>query len=265
MKAVNYDEVASSYDQRVKFNYLPGTSTALKKLARQSNARHILDLGCGTGRLTIPLARNGHLVMGIDLSGAMLDLAGQKLVREPQAIRESVIFLQSDMVNFDLKQLFDVILVSHNTLHEHPPGEIRRIICQIVQHLAKTGIVYLDLSNPMSYFAHDDGENVWIEDRSFQDPNTGGLLHQRSKVSIDSTNQQVRVLREHKYYEGEAALAIEFERESTYHLLYPHEIELLLTSEGLKLSDLYGGYNKEPVDESCQRLIVVARHRSEAV
>ena len=56
-------------------------------LARRYGPR-LLELACGTGRLTIPLAREGFAVTGLDLSPEMLRIAERKLEREPPEVRE---------------------------------------------------------------------------------------------------------------------------------------------------------------------------------
>lgn len=69
---VNYDAVAGSYDQRARDgSYLRDVTVALQTLARQINARRVLDLGCGTGRSLVGLA--GHArPFGLDYSMGML-------------------------------------------------------------------------------------------------------------------------------------------------------------------------------------------------
>ena len=77
---VNYDVVAPHYDQRTKGGYLEGIGTALQGLARQVRARHILDLGCGTGRSLYRLAGSlqpNPICYGLDFSGGMLTQARQ--------------------------------------------------------------------------------------------------------------------------------------------------------------------------------------------
>ncbi len=72
---VNYDDVAPTYDQRTTGGYLKGISLALQKLARQVNARRLLDLGCGTGRSLRGLAGSVQpalLCYGLDFSSGML-------------------------------------------------------------------------------------------------------------------------------------------------------------------------------------------------
>jgi SAM-dependent methyltransferase len=72
---VDYDSVAPTYDQRTQEGYLQGETEALQDLARQVQARRILDLGCGTGRSLVGLADSlepSPVCYGLDFSAGML-------------------------------------------------------------------------------------------------------------------------------------------------------------------------------------------------
>jgi ubiquinone/menaquinone biosynthesis C-methylase UbiE len=81
-----YQRVADEYDERIPGN---GPSDELFTQAereflssRVSAGRHVLDMGCGTGRFTVPLARSGAVVTGLDISSSMLGVARRKLRAE---------------------------------------------------------------------------------------------------------------------------------------------------------------------------------------
>ena len=54
----------------------------------------ILELACGTGRVALVLAQNGHQVYGIDLSGSMLEQFRSKLAGQPKAVQDRIWFYQ---------------------------------------------------------------------------------------------------------------------------------------------------------------------------
>ena len=70
----------------------------------------ILELACGTGRVLLPLAREGHHLTGVDVSPAMLELARQKLDAEGLASRVDLV--QQDMRHLDLDRRFNLALVA---------------------------------------------------------------------------------------------------------------------------------------------------------
>src|SRR5436190_21884809 len=57
----------------------------------------ILDLGCGTGRLTVPLLRAGHVVVGIDRAPAMLARAAARVARLAPRVRRRALVLRADL------------------------------------------------------------------------------------------------------------------------------------------------------------------------
>ncbi|ORN67068.1 class I SAM-dependent methyltransferase, partial [Staphylococcus aureus] len=69
---------------------------------------NILDIGCGTGSLTVQLEALGN-VTGMDLSVDMLTVAAQKSA--------NVNWLEGDMTSFDLQQQFDIITIFCDSLN----------------------------------------------------------------------------------------------------------------------------------------------------
>ena len=75
----------------------------------------ILELCCGTGRIALELARNGHEIHGIDLSQQMLRIFEDKLSREPLKVRELIKVFQMDMKNFELPYKYGLIIIPANS------------------------------------------------------------------------------------------------------------------------------------------------------
>jgi 2-polyprenyl-3-methyl-5-hydroxy-6-metoxy-1,4-benzoquinol methylase len=92
----------------------------------------ILELACGTGRLTIPLALDGHDVVGLDASYAMIRAARAKA----ELKRAEAEFVQGDMHRFDLGRRFSLVIVSCNSLaHLTANDDIVECLNKIVRHL----------------------------------------------------------------------------------------------------------------------------------
>ena len=82
----------------------------------RSKPGNVLDMACGTGRITIPVAKLGVKVTGLDLVPAMLKQAEEKA--NHQAL--SISLVQADMRKFDLGQKFDWVLLPFNSMqHLH--------------------------------------------------------------------------------------------------------------------------------------------------
>src|SRR5689334_4995155 len=98
----------------------------------------VLELACGTGRFTVPLARDGHVVVGLDQSPAMLALARDKA----RAAGVNVDFVAGDMRDFALARAFALVLIATNSLlHLHDAGDLVRALACARAHLAADGRV----------------------------------------------------------------------------------------------------------------------------
>lgn len=77
MFETSFDRVSSKYDQH--FKPLPDEYVRLvQKTCGLTSSDRVIDLGCGTGRLTLPLARISKHVEGLDISARMLDVARKR-------------------------------------------------------------------------------------------------------------------------------------------------------------------------------------------
>lgn len=113
-------------------------------LTRQQ-AGSVLELACGTGQLTIPVARLGFSTVGLDLSGAMLKVARQRA----STADVSVAFVQGDMRNFSLRREFDLIFVARNSLlHLLSNEDLLATLSAARRHLTPKGVLAFDIFNP---------------------------------------------------------------------------------------------------------------------
>ena len=80
-------------------------------MAAAADGGPVLELGCGTGRVLLPLARAGYEITGLDLSAPMLDRCRAKVDAQPPEVRERVRLVLGDMTSFDLGGGFAAITV----------------------------------------------------------------------------------------------------------------------------------------------------------
>ncbi len=110
-----WDEIASSFDDAPDHGLhdpvILENWTAFLKTWLPSTLSSILDIGCGTGSLSVVLAGLGHQVTGIDLSPVMISLAQQKAAAQGFQIEFQV--MDAAYPKFPPKQKFDVILCRH--------------------------------------------------------------------------------------------------------------------------------------------------------
>lgn len=217
----------------------------------------VLELGCGSGRLLLPLARAGVPVTGVDNSPAMLQRVRQKLAAEPSAVRQRVTLVEADMTAFDLPHRFGLILLSYNTLMHLPPAKMKQALRMAGQHLLPAGRVYIDLSNPLD-LAQTPGDHLLTLERVFSDPDTGDVVLQCASNLLDLERQKLQVT---WIYDATPPAGGGVQRLVTqvdFYYLYPHEMELLLSEAGLKLVALYSSYDRAPFTEEGERMLVIA-------
>ncbi len=214
----------------------------------------ILEIGSGTGRVTIALAREGHEVTGLESSEAMQAVAQRKADRAE--LTERVTFAPGDMRRFNLDRRFGLIVVPLNTfLHNLTLDDQLATLSSLKKHLKPGGLLVLDCFNPDPAHAADD--HVLILQRAHIDPATGvaALLTMSRTVDWGQQRQESIYLAEWPLPSGglqRLALTTHFR------FIFRHEMTLLLKQGGLDLREVYGSYDLDPFESGSDKLIVVA-------
>jgi len=225
--------------------------------AAREHGSPVLELACGTGRLTIPLAREGVEVIGLDLSAEMLRIAQEKLSKEPAEVRAHVRLIEADMSDFALDETVSLAFIPAASLfHVHANEQRSSCLSCISRHLKPGGAVIVDLI-PADRMANQ----AVGETREFGcsvSPSTGLLTWELGKLSIDREAQRVTV--EHTYVEQ-----LPDEREKRYVFVEDYtwltedEMRGLLAEAGLGNVEVFGDYEREPLSDVSPRMIFVAR------
>ena len=106
-------ELAALYDAV----YANSADIAFWQTMATAGSDGLLELGCGTGRVLLPLARAGHTITGLDLAAPMLARCRAQLQAEPPEVRDRVTLLEADMTSFDLDRRFAQIYCAFATFH----------------------------------------------------------------------------------------------------------------------------------------------------
>jgi ubiquinone/menaquinone biosynthesis C-methylase UbiE len=136
-----YKEFAKVYDGLMKdFDYDYNLSLVNKYLG---NSVEILDLACGTGNMSIPIAKKGLFVTGVDISEEMLMVANEKAYEEGLRTK----FIKHDIVNINLKKKFDMVTCFTDGFNYISYNDFSHLVDNIKRHLKKNGILIFDLSS----------------------------------------------------------------------------------------------------------------------
>ena len=109
----------------------------------------VLELGCGTGRVAIALARERFRVTGLDIARPMLDRARAKTTKERQAVQKRLRFLEGDMASFDLGERFQAVVLMFRSFQMlRTPEEERACLVAAHRHLLPGGRLVVNLFDP---------------------------------------------------------------------------------------------------------------------
>jgi SAM-dependent methyltransferase len=218
----------------------------------------ILELGCGTGRLLAPLARDGHQVAGLDASPAMLARAEKNLTAA--GLRDDVRLVQADMRDFRLPDTYRLAFIALNSfMHlETQADQLRALRCWR-RHLSPGGTLVVDLFCPdLASLLESDGRLV--EAKHWTDAETGATVQKLYTRSVDLATQTISITFVYDETLPDGALRRTV-APFKMRYLWRYEAELLLDKAGYALEDLYGSYYLEPFSSSSARMILVARRR----
>lgn len=110
----------------------------------------ILDVGCGTGRVAVALAADGHEVVGVDLSAPILRLATKRREALPDEIASRLEFQQADMATLSLGREFPLIVTPSRVFQFMLTSDAQRhALAALRSHLRPHGRLVLDLFDPL--------------------------------------------------------------------------------------------------------------------
>jgi SAM-dependent methyltransferase len=255
-------ELAALYDAV----YTNWADIAFWQVMATARSDGLLELGCGTGRVLLPLARAGHTITGLDLAASMLDHCRANLRAEPPEVRDRVTLLEADMTSFDLDRRFAQIYCAFGTFHHLRTVE-QQLAClaKCRQHLLPHGQLILDLINPDPAPATADGDvpvlgetsaNIveWTEGRRIRSWAT--MLDYHRSLQCNDCEVTYEII--------EADGTIRRLTETfPMRLLYRYELEHLLARCGFRIVALYGDYDRSAFSDESLGLIVVAEPTEE--
>lgn len=220
----------------------------------------VLEIGCGTGRVLLPIARAGIEINGVDNSSAMLDVLKEKLEREPEEVRRRVTLHSGDMRTTRLNRAFPLVIVPFRPLqHMHTMDDQLAALRTAAHHLTDDGRFAFDVFYPKfdSLLAGIGEERFEMEWPVEGKPGTIIRRFYR-KDSIDKIRQSFSGTFLYRFFEGERLV---HEETAPLHMtwyMYP-DIRALLALAGLEVAEEYGSFAKAPLDNAATEMIFVVK------
>lgn len=123
----------------------------------------VLDLGCGTGALTIPMAKRGYDMTGIDISPEMLDIARERTEKEGME-KNSILWLCQDMRNFELYGTVDAVYAANDAVNYLLSSkDLDAAFSLIHNYLIPDGVLVFDFSTKGKFVRRYSGDII-VED-----------------------------------------------------------------------------------------------------
>lgn len=226
-------------------------------LAIARGRRTVLELGCGTGRLTIPLAKTGAYVHGVDLSAPMLDHLARKLRSESDAVRLRIRTEVGDFRTFDAPARYPLVLLPFNAIHHCTSAdEVLTTLTRARQALAPGGLFAMDayLPDPTLYARHPEGR---YEERTFTDPRTGETLVSWEEGWWDDEHRIHNVV----YVYVKQASGAEERVHLQLHMRDLDELEDLIDAAGLEVISAASDFRGSPLRSSSLKWVGLLRGR----
>jgi len=220
------------------------------KIFAERYGNEILEIGIGTGRLAIELAKNGNNVTGIDCSQEMLNV-GQKKAKENNL---NIKFIRSDMRSFDIGNKYDLIIIPVNTItHLLTLNDIESFFGCVKKHLKENGRFVIDFLNPiMEHLPKEFGEEFSFN--TYKLPENGATIEVYAKSKYHREKQITEFKLSYRINNQEVHNEILEMR-----MFFPQELDGYVRFNGFEIEEKYGSYDLSEFNSTSSKQIIVAK------
>jgi ubiquinone/menaquinone biosynthesis C-methylase UbiE len=213
----------------------------------KSVSGEVLELACGTGLTTLPLAQAGINITGVDISHNMIEYAQVKAKGLP------VTFIEADARHFQSEKKYSLIYLTGNAFQAFLTDEDQHALLKTVtQHLQTDGLFAFETRNPLGTDLSTESETPWGK---FVDAN--GTIVNVSGIQEYDTNSQImhwKTIRDWGYKQTTSRIACRFTNNDT--------LISLLADYNLKVEDQYQDWDKAPFTPLAHSIISLFRKKS---
>lgn len=217
----------------------------------------VLELGCGTGRISLPLARAGIEVVGVDLSAEMIAAARDKLSAQSEAVQRCVEFRRGDLRSLALDRTFPLIISPFNVLqHLYTRLDVERCLDVVARHLEPhSGRFVFDVLMPdVRSLSRNPGRRYKLG--KLYHPAGDKRYDYRESFDYDPITQiQYITMHFDDPDDPEASFSVPL----SHRQFFPRELEALLHYNGFLVEALYGSFDFEPLEEESETQVYRCR------
>lgn len=225
-----------------------------KQRLRTSASPRILELGAGSGRVTIPLARDGNEVVGVDQMRPMLDRLRLRTKKLAPSVAARIHTTLGDLCTFSVPGAFPLAIAAFNVLeHLYTRVELDACLRRVAAHLAPGGVFAFDVQMPDLEWLTRDPTKRWAKTR-FTDPSTGRAMLYSTNHDYDPVSQ-ICVIR--LYYEPADGRGPTKIVKLTQRKYFPAELEALVAAAGFRVVARYGDFSWGELTGSAESQVLV--------
>ncbi len=249
MSLSEYDRLdAEIYDAYTRAS-IDGDVEFYVEEARRAGAP-VLELGCGTGRILLPIATAGIDIVGVDRAASMLAVSRRKVAEADRDVQRRIELVEADMRQLSLGRCFTLVAIPYRAfLHLLTPDDQRQALARIREHLVDGGRLALNVFDPSLTMI---ASRLGVE---------GGRLEHQITFTHPRTGREVVLWHTFRYHperqllEG-AFVFDELDRDGavlarhhaplTLRWVYRYEMQHLLELAGFRVESLYGDFRRGP-------------------
>lgn len=243
-------------------------------LAVRLKPRRLLELGCGTGRITIPIAKAAggfcDRIVGLDNASPMLESAREKGGRE-EAVKKCVSWQQGDLRTWRDREPFQLVIAPCGTLsHLLSIQDQLQALTNVRTNLAPGGRFAADVQMAelgiLAESLHGPPRAILQIDNDTQETNRDAdkrlIRYKAVDYNVAEQRAWVRFLYDEfvngKSAEGSRRLISDYES----HVYYPRELQLLFKMAGFTIESLWGDYYRGPLRNRSDAMVIIARNQA---
>ena len=217
----------------------------------------VLELGCGTGKMTRLLAQAGYDMIGVDNSQEMLQIAKLRVVDDIKDMEQEnadILYLLQDMREFELYGTVKAVISVCDSINYILEEEDLRKVFQLVNNYLDPGGVFIFDLNTLYKYREILGESTFCENRK-----QASFIWENYYDHRDQINQYDLTLFVREPDSGELYRKYEeihFQR--GYEL---RQVQELLVQAGLEFVTAYDAFSRAPVRADSERIYVIAREK----
>jgi len=245
-ETIQFDKVADIYDFYVNVNF--DIPFFIKETDGYKG--EILELMCGTGRVSIPLLDSGRHMICVDYSKGMLNSFERKIKNKNYPVN----LVQMDVTNLKLDKKFGLIILPFHSISEIISTDLQiKALQSISSHLEKDGVFILTLQNPKTRLILADG-----------------ITRVMGRFSIDESrhliisymnqyNESDKIVTGLQFYEIYDSMNILIEKrylEINFKPVADSELRSMIKAAGLEIVEMYGDYSYGRFDEEKSNFMI---------